>query len=206
MYYVGLFRFSSRRILFRYVANGQTVLYLGRETLRYFSDCWANLAKEYSEKGAKATELDRKLTLISYSQEYRAKSIAIDGLASHAKSKPQLFRHEPYALGQRLTWFVTNPPERFPAELTQPNSFVEVAIVGFSEKDSKRHYVVSIRDQCLKNICFERFMIPFDCPFIIPIDDFHYLRVHPNFFRLYLGVRVSTDEQLRIIENVLSAL
>ena len=179
--------------------------YIGRENLCLFAEYWEKKARELSKKGnADNLELEDRICNVSEAEECRNKAERLKELAIYSGSKPLLFGQGHYRTGQHITCFISNPSRKLPEELRRADCFVDATVVAVRRHGSQVSYKIRLRKQTDENQQLYTF-IP-DGVSVVSTEDFHYFRVHPNFFRLYLSIHATTDSEKDKIKSILSAL
>ena len=175
-------------------------LYLGAETINFFSLYWRNHSASLIERSIGNEDWEEYLDLVSEAQECRKRANFLADIAPNAENKPLIFRQNPYLIGQRVTCFVQSPrPDR-------PDRFIDSVVLKVQchgPHDPITYWLKPYR-QNVFGADEHRFVA--DKVSLIQTDDFHYLRTHPNFFRLFLNLRATTEGERQKIEPILSAL
>lgn len=185
--------------------NEHDFLYLGQDNLRYWSKCWLGLANEYGERGARSTDVLTRLDLIDQSQRFRKKAKVLEELAVRADSKPLFYFEEPYSIGQHITCYVNGTLKKSSSKPGNHGRFVNTVVSGVDGKSPSYVYLLSIRNR-KGDTSQRRFWFRPDKVSVIPTDDFPYLRVHPNYFKLYLNIRATNKSERNKIAQILSSL
>ncbi|MBR5389286.1 hypothetical protein IK146_01880 [Candidatus Saccharibacteria bacterium] len=177
--------------------------YIGYESLSFLADYWENKAAEYSKKG-ETDNADERIIDVSEAELCRKRADNLKKLMPYAESKPLIFGQKPYEAGQRITCFFESSSKGAPDGLNGPDRFVDATVIKVVQHGSKTSYQIRLRSQASDNLKLHTFTP--DKVSAIPTDDFLYLRVHPNFFRMYLNIRATTECERSKIIPILSAL
>ncbi len=182
----------------------QSLLYLGRESLQNLCAAWNRSDAYYTRVGTSSGSVEKRMVLISVAQECRKKSEYLANLATRAKSKPQLFGINTFLMNERVTCFLPDPPEI--ARKLIPNChFFKAVITKIVNGPVAPTYRLNLRDK-FGEITRNQINFTPDRVSLFPTEDFQYLKCHPNFFRLYLGLRAKTNSEVQKIDQILSAL
>ncbi len=186
--------------------NETQFLYIGQESILFLSATWYKLAGDLLARGLAAKSIDERMDKVSKSQEYREFGDYLQELASRTTSKPLLFQKNPFRTGDRVTCFINKPSAQLRGDLKRANRFLDTIIVGTDRNGSRVIYSVVLRNQKNDDEKPQRYKFIPDNISAISTDDFHYFKLHPNFFRLYLNINATNDSERGKIEPILSAL
>lgn len=155
-------------------------LYIGRRSVEKLRDCWLADAEGRVERGLMSDSLDERMALIAEAQYCRGRAKILNDLAMDAENKPSIFRELPTEAGSRIT-----------CALPWLNGIYADCVLmrAVKDKDGALVYEVRVIDKrprfkkLTQTICFRPSLVS-----VIPTEDWHYLKCHPNFFKLYLSV------------------
>lgn len=171
-------------------------LYIGRKSIAAMRDVWKRNAEAYAKLGEMADVITTRMMLMGEAQYSRTRARKLEELMTDADDKPSIFRELP-----------TEPLTRLTCALPETNGAYVDCVLMSATKNEKGDlvYEVKVTD---KRQRFAKItgMIRFrpDLFSVIPTEDWHYLKCHPNFFRLYLGVCANSPCEEKRVEKILA--
>lgn len=180
--------------------------YIGQENILFLSAVWFKRASELLEKGMASSDIDERMIKVSEAQECQDYGKRLQEIATLASSKPLFFQEDAFRAGDHVTCFISNPSENLRGDLKRRNRFLDTVIMGIERNKEQVLYSVVLCDKKPKEEAPKKYRFVPDHISAIATDDFHYFKLHPNFFRLYLNVRATNALEREKIEPILSAL
>lgn len=180
--------------------------FMGQETILFLSACWYKLASDLFDRGLTSETIDDRMVIVAQAQEFRKYGDELQELAIEAPSKPLLFKNEVFRTGDHVTCFIYRPSDNLRGDLKKPNRFLDTVILRTDQCNEKTIYSVALRNRENKKGVPKRYRFVPDRVSAIATGDFHYLKTHPRFFRLYLSTRARSDAEREKIEPILKAI
>lgn len=156
-------------------------LYIGRQSLEFLHDSWLSDAEDYATRGMRAEAIEERMALVAEAQSCRTRAKVLEGLMVDAENKPSIFRKLPTEPGSRIT-----------CSLPEANGVYADCVLmrATRDEDGALLYELRVIDKRprFKNFLQRTLKFRPHLPLVIPTDDWHYLKHHENFLRLYLSI------------------